>query len=60
MTDIEKEMRIKELKSTIDVLRYECYVFNPLNLDRTALINKALDVAIRELERVIKTESEGK
>lgn len=50
--------RIKELRATVDVLKQECYSFNPLNLDRTIMINKALDVAIRELERLIKEESE--
>lgn len=38
-------------EKAIDVLKSECYVFNPLNFDRTTLINTALDVAIESLKQ---------
>lgn len=34
----------------IEVIRENCYVFNPMNLDRTTLVNTALDTAIKALE----------
>ena len=34
----------------IKIIKSECYVFNPLNLDRTQMVNTALDMAIRSLE----------
>lgn len=37
-------------EKAIEVLKSECYVFNPLNFDRTTLINTALDTVINELE----------
>lgn len=39
------------IERAIDVLKSECYVFNPLNFDRTTLINTALDTVIKALER---------
>lgn len=36
----------------IKVIKSECYVFNPLNFDRTRLINTALDKAVEALEQV--------
>jgi hypothetical protein len=36
----------------IKVIKSECYVFNPLNFDRTQLINTALDAAVEALEQV--------
>lgn len=39
------------VKNAIEVLKSECYVFNPLNLDRTTLINTALDTVIKTLEQ---------
>lgn len=36
----------------IKIIKSECYVFNPLNFDRTQLINKALDKAVEALEQV--------
>ena len=33
------------------VIESECYVFNPLNLDRSTRINTALDVAVEALEK---------
>ena len=34
-----------------EIIESECYVFNPLNLDRTTKINTALDVAVKALEQ---------
>lgn len=34
----------------IQIIKHECYVFSPLNLDRTRLVNTALDMAIEALE----------
>lgn len=39
------------IERAIDVLKSECYVFNPLNFDRTTLINTALDTVIKALEK---------
>lgn len=36
----------------IKIIKSECYVFNPLNFDRTRLINTALDKAVEALEQV--------
>lgn len=38
------------VREAIRVLKSECYVFNPLNFDRTTLINTALDTVIEALE----------
>ena len=38
-------------KEAKEIIESECYVFNPLNLDRTTKINTALDVAIKALEQ---------
>lgn len=35
----------------IKIIKSECYVFNPLNFDRTQLINTALDAAVEALEQ---------
>lgn len=37
-------------KQAIDVIKSECYVFNPLNMDRTTMINTALDRAMDALK----------
>ena len=37
-------------REAIDVIRSECYVFNPLNFDRTTMINTALDIAVDALK----------
>jgi hypothetical protein len=47
------------VEKAIDVLKSECYVFNPLNLDRTTLINTALDTVIEALEKKEKKSCEG-
>lgn len=36
----------------IKIIKSECYVFNPLNFDRTRIINAALDYAVEALEQV--------
>ena len=38
-------------EEAINVIKSECYVFNPLNFDRSAKINTALDMAIKALEQ---------
>ena len=38
-------------KEAISVIKSECYIFNPLDFDRTTKINTALDVAIQALEK---------
>ena len=38
-------------KDAISVIKSECYVFNPLDFDRSTKINTALDVAIKALEQ---------
>ena len=38
-------------EEAIDVIKSECYVFNPLNFDKSTRINTALDMAIKELEQ---------
>ena len=35
----------------IDIIKSECYVFNPLNFDRSTMVNTALDMAIKALEQ---------
>ena len=42
----------------IKIIKAECYVFNPLNLDRTQMVNTALDMAIRSLEAWEKVKTE--
>ena len=39
------------IDEAISVIKSECYVFNPLNFDRSTRINTALDVAIEALEK---------
>ena len=38
-------------EEAINVIKSECYVFNPLDLDESTRINTALDVAIKALEQ---------
>ena len=38
-------------KEAINVIKSECYVFNPLNFDRSTKINTALDMAIKALDQ---------
>ena len=38
-------------EEAIGVIKSECYVFNPLNFDRSTTINTALDIAIKALDQ---------
>jgi hypothetical protein len=38
-------------EEAIDIIKSECYVFNPLNFDRSTKVNTALDVAVKALEQ---------
>ena len=38
-------------EEAISVIKSECYVFNPLDLDRSTMINTALDMAIKALDQ---------
>ncbi len=38
-------------EEAIDIIKSECYIFNQLNLDRSIMVNTALDMAIKALER---------
>lgn len=51
MTDIEK---------AIQIVKSECYVFNPLNMDRTTMINNALDTLIGAAEKYDESMKEPK
>ena len=37
------------IDEAIGIIKSECYVFNPLNLDRSTMVNTALDMAIKAL-----------
>ena len=37
------------------IIKSECYIFDPLNLDRSTMVNTALDMAIIALEQEPKT-----
>ena len=38
-------------EEAINVIKSECYVFNPLDFDRSTKINTALDMAIKALDQ---------
>ena len=38
-------------EEAIGVIKSECYVFNPLNFDRSTMVNTALDMAIKALDQ---------
>ena len=38
-------------KEAKEIIESECYIFNPLDFDRTTKINTALDMAIEALEK---------
>jgi hypothetical protein len=38
-------------EEAIEIIKSECYVFNPLNFDGSTMINTALDMAIKALEQ---------
>ena len=39
------------IDEAISVIKSECYIFNPLNFDRSTMVNTALDMAIEALEK---------
>lgn len=43
-------------KDAINIIKSECYVFNPLNFDRSTMINTALDMAVKALEQAIEAD----
>ena len=38
-------------KEAKEIIESECYVFNPLNFERSTMVNTALDMAIKALEK---------
>ena len=38
-------------EEAINTIKSECYVFNPLDFDRSTMVNTALDMAIKALEQ---------
>ena len=38
-------------EEAINVIKSECYIFNPLDFDRSTNINTALDIAIKALDQ---------
>ena len=38
-------------KEAKEIINSECYIFNPLNFDKSTMVNTALDVAIKALEK---------
>lgn len=34
----------------IEIIKADCYVFNPLNMDRSTMVNQALDKAVEALQ----------
>jgi hypothetical protein len=46
-------------EEAVDIIKSECYVFNPLNFDRSTMVNTALDMAIKALEQQPKLEKDG-
>ena len=40
-------------EEAINIIKSECYVFNPLNFDRSTMVNTALDMAIKALKEPV-------
>ena len=38
-------------EEAVNIIKSECYVFNPLNFDRSTRINTELDMAVEALEK---------
>lgn len=38
-------------EEAIDIIKSECYIFTPLDFDRSIMVNTALDMAIKALSR---------
>ena len=39
-------------EEAINIIKSECYVFNPLDFDRSTMVNTALDMAIKALMEI--------
>lgn len=42
---------MSEIEKAIKVVKNECYVNSPLNMDRSIMINEALDILIEAAEK---------
>ena len=38
-------------EEAINIIKSECYIFNPLDFDKSTMVNTALDIAIEALEK---------
>ena len=38
-------------EEAVNIIKSECYIFNPLNFDKSTMVNTALDMAIKALEK---------
>ena len=38
-------------KEAIEIIKSECYIFNPLDFDSSTMVNTALNMAIEALEK---------
>ena len=38
-------------EEAVNIIKSECYIFNPLDFDKSTKINTALDMAIKALEK---------
>ena len=47
----EERQRSMTKKEAIEIIKSECYIFNPLDFDKSTRINTALDMAIEALEK---------
>ena len=45
-------MSRSNINTTITIIKEECYVSNLMNLDRTIMVNRALDNAVSALETI--------
>lgn len=51
MVTASNEKMNRDREEAINIIKSECYVFNPLNFDRSTKVNTALDMAIEALEQ---------
>ena len=47
----KERQRSMTKKEAIEIIKSECYIFNPLDFDRSTKVNTALDMAIEALEK---------
>ena len=47
----EREERRMTREEAINIIKSECYIFNPLDFDKSTMVNTALDIAIEALEK---------